>query len=117
MLPVSRNEIDALRAIYGQIGALLEVMESKLQAPKNAAVLAHRVPTIEECADQRNKVGANLTPRGVELLFRVFDDDGGYNRAAKLFTIAQSAAKNRKAQWVKLGGKSRKRAILDIDEA
>jgi hypothetical protein len=74
-------------------------------------------PTLQDGHDPRNKNGLNLTPRGVEILFRVFDDDGGYNRGAKFLKISPVAAKNRKAQWVKAGGKNRQKDALDIDPA
>ena len=75
----------------------------------------YQKPTLDQGHDPRNKNGANLTPRGVEILFRVFDDGGGYNRAAKMLNITQAAAKNRKAMWLKVGGISRPKTLLDID--
>lgn len=74
-----------------------------------------KFPTLEDGHDPRNKNGLNLTPRGVEILYRVFDDGGGYNRAAKMLSISQGAAKNRKALWLKAGGPYRKKEFLDID--
>ena len=74
-----------------------------------------KMPTLQDGHDPRNKNGMNLTPRGVEILYRVFDDGGGYNRAAKMLNISQGAAKNRKACWLKAGGLNRKKELLDID--
>jgi hypothetical protein len=74
-----------------------------------------KFPTLQDGHDPRNKNGLNLTPRGVEILYRVFDDGGGYNRAAKMLSISQGAAKNRKALWLKAGGPNRKKLLLDID--
>ncbi|HEU0100421.1 MAG TPA: hypothetical protein VFQ67_16805 [Allosphingosinicella sp.] len=76
-----------------------------------------KYPTLEDGHDPRNKNGLNLTPRGVEILYRVFDDGGGYNRAAKMLNISQGAAKNRKACWLRAGGLDRKKEVLDIDLA
>src|SRR5690242_9687645 len=76
-----------------------------------------KTPTLSDGHDPRNKNGLNLTPRGVEILYRVFDDGGGYNRGAKMLNITQGAAKNRKALWRKLGGRNRQKAVLDIDAA
>ena len=73
------------------------------------------MPTLEQCQDPRNKDGANLTERGVEILYRLFDDDAGYNRASKALGITQTAARNRKGLWVKKGGLNRTRMPLDID--
>ena len=86
---------------------------SRLLPPTVAS--AFKSPSQEDGRDLRNKNDKNLTPRGVEILYRVFDDGGGYNRAAKMLTISQSAAKNRKAMWTRLGGANRKKEILDID--
>jgi hypothetical protein len=74
-----------------------------------------KTPTLQDGHDPRNKNGLNLTPRGVEILYRVFDDGGGYNRASKMLNISQGAAKNRKACWLKVGGLNRKKELLDID--
>lgn len=74
-----------------------------------------KFPTLQDGHDPRNKNGLNLTPRGVEILYRVFDDGGGYNRAAKMLSISQGAAKNRKACWLKAGGMNRHKQLLDID--
>ena len=76
----------------------------------------YKMPALADGHDPRNKNGLNLTPRGVEILYRVFDDGGGYNRAAKMLNISQGAAKNRKGLWLKLGGPNRRKAVLDIDE-
>lgn len=75
----------------------------------------YKMPTLQDGHDPSNKNGLNLTPRGVEILYRVFDDGGGYNRAAKMLGISQGAAKNRKASWLAAGGPNRKKALLDID--
>lgn len=74
-----------------------------------------KMPTLADGQDPRNKNGLNLTPRGAEILYRVFDDGGGYNRAAKMLGISQGAAKNRKGIWTKLGGLNRTKLVLDID--
>ena len=74
------------------------------------------MPTLNDGRDPRNKNGHNLTDRGAELLYRMFDDGAGYNRASKMLNITQAAAKNRKAAWQRAGGVNRKRLTLDIDE-
>jgi len=77
----------------------------------------YKQPTLADGHDPRNKNGLNLTPRGIEILYRVFDDGGGYNRAGKMLNITQGAAKNRKALWVKEGGVNRVKLPIDIDMA
>ena len=71
-----------------------------------------KMPTLQDGHDPRNKNGLNLTDRGVEIIYRVFDDGGGYNRAAKMVNISQGAAKNRKACWLKAGGLNRQKKLL-----
>lgn len=98
------------------VNKTIDALKAKLV--QNAATLpkAFKVPTVEQCRDDRNKDGANLTERGVEILYRLFDDDAGYNRASKALGITQTAARNRKGLWVKKGGLNRTRAVLDIDK-
>ena len=106
--------IEKLRTeLRGHIDVACDNAISRLLPPKVANV--YKSPSQEDGRDPRNKNGKNLTARGVEILYRVFDDGGGYNRAAKMLTISQSAAKNRKAIWTKLGGANRTKEILDID--
>lgn len=82
-------------------------------APTSGVV--YKTPTLVDGLDPRNKNGVNLTDRGAEIIYRLFDDGAGYNRAAKTLGISQGAAKNRKAVWTKLGGTNRQKRILDID--
>jgi len=101
MLDYVNKTFDALKA---------KLIENTATLPKTV-----KVPTLEQCQDPRNKDGANLTERGVEILYRLFDDDAGYNRASKALGITQTAARNRKGLWVKKGGLNRTRMPLDID--
>jgi len=92
--------IDALKA---------QLVDDAAALPKN-----DKVPTLEQCQDPANKDGANLTPRGVELLYRLFDDGAGYNRASKALGITQTAARNPKGLWEKKeGGLNRERKFLE----
>lgn len=91
-------------------------LAAKFSPAPTAEGVHYKMPTADDGRDPRNKNGNNLTPRGLEILFRVFDDDGGYNRAGKLLNITQAAAKNRKQQWVQQGGKARTKSLLDIDD-
>lgn len=90
-----------------------DAMLAELAAGGAAPVVGIRIPTLEQCQDMaKNKNGDNLTERGLEILFRLFDDGAGYNRASKSLNITQTAARNRKGQWVKLGGLNRERMHL-----
>lgn len=108
--------IDAMRDdLIAYVNKACDALRAKLApegAPKDPFF---KYPTLQDGHDPRNKNGLNLTPRGVEILYRVFDDGGGYNRAAKMLSISQGAAKNRKTCWLKAGGLSRKKEFLDID--
>ena len=77
-------------------------------------VMSVKIPTLAQCQDPANKTanGVNLTERGVEVLYRLFDDGAGYNRASKSLGITQTAARHRKGAWEKLGGRDRERMHL-----
>lgn len=109
-----RAELHA--AIDTSINAQIAALDGE-GGPRASIPPVYKTPTLADGHDPRNKNGLNLTPRGVEILYRVFDDDGGYNRAAKMLKISQGAAKNRKALWVREGGKTRTKQTLDIDVA
>jgi hypothetical protein len=104
-------------ALIGRVNEACDGLLAMLLPQSSPTGVTFKMPTLADGHDPRNKIGLNLTPRGVEILYRVFDDDGGYNRAAKMLNISQGAAKNRKALWQKLGGKSRQKQILDIDQS
>jgi hypothetical protein len=111
--------IETLRAdLHAKIDVSCNDLLAKLtgnKGPDTAKAQTFRVPTLVDGHDPRNKNGLNLTPRGIEILYRIFDDNGGYNRAAKMLNISQGAAKNRKAIWTREGGKNRTKLIIDID--
>lgn len=108
--------IEALRAsLHAYVDAACNDAITQLSPDGTPNGIIYKSPTLTDGHDPRNKNGLNLTPRGVEILYRVFDEGGGYNRAAKMLNITQGAAKNRKAAWTKLGGKNRTKLVLDID--
>ncbi|MBA1343918.1 hypothetical protein [Rhizobium sp. WYCCWR 11146] len=98
------------------INRTTDALIGKIAGADARPVTGVKIPTLEQAQDPRNKVGANLTARGTEILYRLFDDGAGYNRASKALGITQTAARNRKGLWEKLGGLNRKRETLDIDE-
>jgi hypothetical protein len=98
------------------INRTTDALIAKIAGSDFSPVVGVKIPTLEQAQDPRNKEGANLTPRGAEILYRLFDDGAGYNRASKALGITQTAARNRKGLWEKQGGLNRKRAPLDIDE-
>lgn len=111
------TDIEGLRArVHASIDAVFNAAIAETLTPSTSAEVIYKMPTLADGHDPRNKNRLTLTPRGVEILYRVFDDNGGYNRAAKMVNIAQTAAKHRKAAWLHVGGKDRAKLILDIDE-
>jgi hypothetical protein len=73
------------------------------------------MPTREQCQDPSNKIGVNLSPRGIELIYRLFDHGSSVRAASLAFGISHRAAKWRKGAWEKAGGKDRPTSNLDID--
>jgi hypothetical protein len=102
--------------LVDHINRTTDALMAKISGSAANAGIGVKIPTLEQCQDPRNKEGANLTPRGAEILYRLFDDGAGYNRASKALGITQTAARNRKGLWEKLGGLSRTRMKLDIDD-
>lgn len=118
------NQTSALalvQATRAEINSLLDDLASQIvnmategTAPETKTVF--KMPTLEQARDTaKNKTGRNLTERGVEILYRLFDDGAGYNRAAKALDITQTAAKHRKSVWENEGGLNRKKRVIDID--
>ena len=108
--------IESLRAeLHYKIDEACNAAISKFSPQPIAAGVKFKIPTPADGLDSRNKNGLNLTPRGIEILYRVFDEGGGYNRSARMLGISQGAAKNRKGLWTNLGGLSRAKMVLDID--
>jgi hypothetical protein len=69
-------------------------------------------PSDEHYRDPRNKNGLNLTPEGLEILFRLLDQGAGYNSAGRKMSITQTAVKNRKKDWEAAGGLRREKAFI-----
>jgi DNA-binding NarL/FixJ family response regulator len=108
--------IEKIRSnLHAQIDQACNDAIAQLSPGQAPSGIVYKTPTLADGQDPRNKNGLNLTPRGAEILYRVFDDGGGYNRAAKMLGISQGAAKNRKGIWTKLGCLNRTKLVLDID--
>lgn len=63
--------------------------------------------------DPRNKTGRNLSERGVEVIYRLFDQGKTIYAAKEAMQISYSAAKYRHETWEKAGGHGREKAVLD----
>jgi hypothetical protein len=112
--PISLIE-DIRSGLHAQVDQLCNDAIGHLLPGRASNGVTFKSPTLADGQDPRNKNGLNLTPRGAEILYRVFDEGGGYNRAARMLGISQGAAKNRKGIWTKLGGQNRTKMVLDID--
>jgi hypothetical protein len=60
-----------------------------------------------------NKIGVNLSPRGIEVCYRLFDQGKPRYAVKKLLGISYGAATHRYHAWEKLGGKTRERQPLE----
>ena len=77
-----------------------------------AGGIVYKEPTDEDCRDPRNKNGKNMTPEGLEILFRLLDGGAGYNSAGRRLSITQTAVKNRKKDWEAAGGANRTKKYI-----
>ena len=112
---IEAARMDMLASVNQRFDRLREELLGSGRHVEPTSPFIPKMPTSEDGRDPRNKSGHNLTGRGAEILYRMFDQGAGYNRAAKMLDITQAAAKNRKRAWEKLGGKDRKKQRLDID--
>ncbi|NEI19037.1 hypothetical protein GUK30_06375 [Rhizobium leguminosarum] len=122
-MPTSHSSIEVVAALESYrtdmidyINRTTDALIAKFTDQGTGPAIGVKIPTFEQAQDPRNKDGVNLTARGTEIIYRLFDDGAGYNRASKALGITQTAARNRKGLWEKLGGVSRTRIQLDIDE-
>jgi DNA-binding NarL/FixJ family response regulator len=84
----------------------LDRLEARLsQNPKQLDDLDPRSPL--------NKDGVNLTRRGVEVCYRLYDQGKSRYAVAQALDISYGAATHRFHAWEKLGGKNRQRQPLD----
>jgi hypothetical protein len=60
-----------------------------------------------------NKIGVNLSPRGIEVCYRLFDEGKTRYAVKRQLDISYGAATHRFHAWEKLGGKNRIRGPLN----
>lgn len=63
--------------------------------------------------DPRNKVGKNLTERGLEVCYRLFDQGKTVYGVKTAMDISYGAANYRRATWEKAGGLNREKKPLN----
>jgi hypothetical protein len=79
-------------------------------------ILNPDIPTPEDdldVANPLNKSGQSLTPRGIEVCYRLFDAGKTRYAVGKAMKISYGAATYRHHAWDKLGGKTRERQPLE----
>jgi hypothetical protein len=64
-------------------------------------------------ADPRNKDGAKLTSRGIEVAYRMFEAGKNRYQVSKEMQITFGGATYRQTAWVKEGGVNRRRIALE----
>jgi hypothetical protein len=98
----------------------VEDLSSLLQATREnldriEAILNPDTPAAEDDLDTAsplNKSDQFLTPRGVEVCYRLFDAGKTRYAVAEAMKISYGAATHRYHAWEKLGGKARERQPL-----
>lgn len=104
---LSNSDLTDLFALVGATRANLDRIEAKLNPTEK---------NIQDDLDAKsplNKNGANLTPRGVEVCYRLYDQGKTRYAVAQAMDISYGAATHRYHAWQKLGGSNRERQPLD----
>ncbi|WP_341990720.1 hypothetical protein [Azorhizobium sp. AG788] len=109
-IEAARQDVHA--SVERSFDALLQRLIPEAKTPTGG--VNFNDPTDEHCRDPRNKNGHNLTPEGVEILFRLLDQGAGYNSAGRKMSVTQTAVKNRKKDWEAAGGLKRKKLFVSF---
>ena len=104
---ISAAAVSSIHALIGATRENLDRIESLLSIPKLESVdeLDPKSPL--------NKTGQFLTPRGIEVCYRLFDIGKSRHYVSSAMDISYGAATHRFHNWEKLGGKDRERQGLD----
>ncbi|MCR5878810.1 hypothetical protein [Phenylobacterium sp. J367] len=95
---------EAALSIIAAARAELDRLEALLAPPKGEHI---------DPKDPRNKDGRNLSARGVEVCYRLFDQGKTIYAVKEAMGISYGAAKYRHETWEKAGGASRTKQPLD----
>ena len=94
--------------------AVLALIDSIEEALDRLRRLLLRQPDKLDPSDPSNKLAdGKLTPQGVEVCYRLFDQGMTRYRVSRAMNISFGAASYREGRWRKEGGKDRKRRPLD----
>jgi len=102
MFALSPTDIDAVLSLVGEARANLDRIEAMLRGPVSSEPDDDLDPK-----SPLNKNGVNLTPRGVEVAYRMFDAGRTRYAVSEALDISYGAATHRFHAWEKLGGKNR----------
>ena len=98
-MKLTDQQIDQISVLLGAAQRNLDRIREILAAREEYADLAPL------SADNKN--GKFLSERGIEVCYRLFDNDENSYAVARLMNISYTAAANRHASWEKAGGKKR----------
>jgi hypothetical protein len=107
-MPTKKDTADALK--------LLKIVRENLDRVEKLLVGEPAAPAELDPHNPLNKQGRNLTERGVEVCYRLFDEGKSRYAVSQALDISFGAATHRHRAWQKLGGKDRVRqsfATLD----
>ena len=91
--------------------ALIDNIQAELDRLRG--LLLPRSPAFDP-GDPRNKYDdGKLTPRGVEICYRLFDEGATRYAVSRAMNISFGAASHRQTAWKKAGGAARTRMRLD----
>jgi hypothetical protein len=90
----------------------MRVQIDRLEALLSPSPVEHLDPL-----DPRNKAGRNLTDRGLEVCYRLFDQGKTIYAVKEAMKISYGAAKYRQDTWTKAGGMDRPKSFEEIGKA
>lgn len=107
MLVTPNPDNDAILALLQDVRANLDRIEALLQPSVNIAEADDLDPK-----NPLNKNGVNLSPRGIEVAYRMFDAGRTRYAVKEALDISYGAATHRFHAWEKVGGKNRMKSPL-----
>jgi len=93
--------------------ALTLISGLRAQIDKLEALLVPSDVEVLDPKDPRNKTGVNLTDRGVEVCYRLFDQGKTVYGVKTAMDISYGAANYRRTTWEKAGGLKREKKSLN----
>ncbi|APL95497.1 hypothetical protein [Sphingobium indicum] len=107
MTTLTANDINLVLTLLGAARENLDRIEKKLR-PSESQPGDDLDP-----GNPLNKIGDNLSPRGVEVCYRLYDQGKTRYAVSQALKISYGAATHRFHAWEKLGGVNRQRQPLE----